>query len=291
MTYFLLLIAVSFAVANGCILHSFDNRDIRNTGDTFFFNGGISIIWVILLTMLSLISKDFVISKGSVFYGCIYGVIICAFLLFKNLSLTSGPVSLTILIGSCPFIMTTLFGVIFMKQDIRIMQIAAILLILVAVFLCISPKKGEKISVKWLLFCLMFFFAGGGVGILYMLFGASDAATEINAMMLCAAITATVLYFVVGTLLNVISKNPMPKIHRSGILFIIACGIASCVYMRLNVYLSTVIPSVIFFPVSNVSVVILSALSGVFLYKERLSRIQSVGMIIGLIALVMCSFA
>ncbi len=290
-TYILLFIAVAFAVINGCILHSFNNRDIRNVGDTFFFNGGISAIWVIILAVFSTVSGDFVISSGSAFYGAIYGVIICSFLLFKNLSLTSGPVSLTILIGSCPFILTTLFGVIFMNQSVNAMQILGIILIIVSLILCISPKKGEKISIKWLILSAMFFLAGGGVGILYMVFGASDSASEINGMMFCAACVAFVLYFLVGFIINLISKKPCPKIHKSGIPFILLCGIASCTYMRMNLYLSTVIPSVVFFPLSNSSVVILSTLSGVILFKEKLSKVQISGMLIGLAALVITGIA
>ncbi len=82
--YFLLCIAVAFAVINGCILHGFANRDIRNVGDTFFFNGGISAIWIVILAFFSAVSGDFKISAGSMFYGVIYGIIICSFLLFKK---------------------------------------------------------------------------------------------------------------------------------------------------------------------------------------------------------------
>ncbi len=290
-TYFLLFIAVAFAVINSCILHSFNNRDIRNVGDTFFFNGGIGAVWIVILGIFSVASGDFVISSGSIFYGAICGVTICSFLLFKNLSLASGPVSLTILIGSCPFILTTLFGVIFMSQDINAMQILGIVMIIISLILCISPQKGEKISVKWLVLSALFLLSGGGVGIIYMLFGASDAASEINGMMFCASCVAFVLYFVAGFIINLINKQPCPKIHKSGIPFILLCGIASCTYMRINLYLSTVIPSVVFFPLSNSSVVILSTLSGMVLYKEKLSKIQLFGMLIGLAALIITGVA
>ncbi len=290
-TYILFLIAVVFTVANACILHKFDNRDIRNVGDIFFFNGGLSIAWILVLSLFSLISGDFRISAGSAFYGTVYGIIICLFLLFKNLALTSGPVSLSTLIGSCPFILTTIYGVIFMNQDINAMQILGMVMIMISLTLCVCPKKGERISGKWLIFSALFFLAGGGVGIIYMLFGASNAATEINGMMLCAACVATVLYFATGLIINASKKSPTPKIYKSGIAFILLSGIASCTYMRMNLYLSTVIPSVVFFPLSNGSVVILSTISGMLLFKERLNKAQILGMIIGLAALVITGIA
>ncbi len=288
LTWILFAVAVMFAVANGCVLHSFADRGIRNTGDTFFFNGGVSTVWIVSLLTFSLVSSDLRFSADSLLYGMIYGVVICSFLLFKNLAVTSGPVSLTTLIGSCPFILTMLFGVLCLGQSINGYQIAGILLILVALCLCVSPQKGGMaFSAKWLIYCSLFFLAGGGVGITYMLFGGSDAATEINGMVLCAAVVATVLYFLVGTVLNAVKGQPAPKIHRSGWKFILLCGLLSCTYMRLNLYLSTVIPAVVFFPVSNGMNVILAAVAGRFLYRERLTRPQLVGIGIGLVAIIL----
>ncbi len=290
--YFLLFVAVAFTVANACVLKQFNNRDIRNTGDIFWFNGGVSVLWICILSAFSLVTNDFELSITSIVFGSIYGVIICMFLLFKNLAVTNGPVALTTLIGSCTFLITTIFGVLYYKQDIKLMQIVGISLIFISLFLCINPKKStQKLTAKWFLFSLIFFLAGGGVGVIYMMFGKSDAAAEINGMMLCAAIVATVLYFLVGAILNGVQKKSCPKIHKSALIFILLSGIATCTYMRMNLYISTVIPSVVFFPVSNGSVVILSAVFGRILFKEKLTKIQVLGMVIGLAALVITGIA
>ncbi len=288
MAYLLMLVSIAFASANSCVLHAFGNRGIRGLGDTFYFNGGIASCWIVLLGLLSLVSGDFAISTGSIMYGCVYGVIICAFLLFKNLALTSGPVSLTMLIGSCPFILTTVFGVAFMKQSVSTLKLVGTAMIIVALVLCLKQdKSGEKkeLSLLWLIYSVAFFLAGGGVGIIYMLFGVSDSATEINAMMLCAAATATLLYFGVGSLIGAKNRE-RPAIHRSGLPFIIACGVASCVYMRMNLWLSTVIPAVIFFPVSNGSLVLITTATSRLLFGERLTKRQLVGMAVGIVAIV-----
>ncbi len=290
--YLLMALSILVSVANGCFLKLFGNRDIKNTGESFFFNGGISIVWILLLSALSIVTNDLTLSKGSLIYGCLYGVIIASFLLFKNLSLTSGPVSLTMLIGSSTFLLTTLFGLA-LGQDVSLLKGIGNILIFCSLFLCLGKSKkgekqgGEKLTAKWFIFCLLFFLAGGGVGIIYMLFGRSDGANEINGMMLTASVTAMVLYFVIGTLLNVIKEQPMPKIHKSGWLYILLCGVASCVYMRLNLFLSTVIPSVIFFPVSNGSMVILSTVCGALFFKERLTVRQWIGMAVGAASIIL----
>jgi len=64
------------------------------------------------------------------------------------------------------------------------------------------------------------------------------------------------------------------------------CGIAGCIYIRLNVSLSKVIPGAIFFPVSNGGMVILSTIMGKILFGEKLKPIQMFGILIGLIAII-----
>lgn len=285
--YLLWAAAIALAVANGCILHAFGNRDMKSRSDLFFFNGGISALWIVLLGGFSLLLGDLRLSPLSAAYGCVYGGIICLFLLFKNLAMTSGPVSLTTLIGSCPFLLTTLFGVAFLGQSINGFQIAGIGLIVVSLLLCVRPGRGEKKpSPRWLLHSAVFFLAGGMVGILYMLFGASSAAGEINGMMLCAAVTACALYALLGLCFGKGAGRPRVRMEKSWAPFILLCGVASCAYMRMNLYLSTVIPSVVFFPVANGAVVIFSTVTGVVLFKERLTPAQLTGMLLGLAALV-----
>ncbi len=292
MSYLLLFVAVAFTVANACVLKQFNNRGIRSNGDVFWFQGGVCVLWIALLSIFSLITNDLQLSKTSIIFGSIYGVIICLFLLFKTLAITSGPVSLTTLIGSCTFIITTFFELIYYKQNIKLMQFIGILLIFVSLFLCINPKKStQKLSGRWFLHSIIFFLAGGGVGVIYMMFGKSDGASQINGMMLCAGVVSAILFFLFGIIINKFKKMPSPKIRKRSFIFIILSGIATCTYMRMNLYLSTVIPSIVFFPVSNGSVVILSAVFGSVLFKEKFTKTQIVGMIIGLIAIVVTGMA
>ncbi len=293
--YLLMTLSILFATANGCFLHMFGNRDIKNMGDQFFFNGGIAVVWAILLGSLSLLTGACTFSATTLLYGCLYGVIIASFLLFKNLAMTTGPVSLSALIGNSTFLLTTAFGAMFLNRMPTALQLTGTVLILVSLFLCLGKGKGEKqekMSATWLLYVFLFFLAGGGVGIVYMLFGNaygagnSPSAADINGMMLIAALTATVLYFLIGLTLNGVKKHPCPRIYKSGLLYILLCGIAGCVYMRLNLYLSTVIPTVIFFPIANGAMVILTALSGVLFFRERLNIKQTVGMAVGALAIV-----
>lgn len=287
MNYLLMTVSIFFAALNSLILRKFKNRTFSTSGDVFFFNGAISIIWIIIMLLWTVFSDDFVFSLPAIFFGIIYGIILCMFLYFKTESLANGPVSLTTLIGSCAFIVATGFGVIYNNETVSISQAIGMALILVSLIMCIFPQKsGEKLTLKWFFFCFMFFLAGGFVGIFYKVFGKSSAKEQVNLMMLCASVTSAILFFLSGILINGIKKEPFPKIKKEALLFILLSGIAGCVYIRLNVSLSKVIPSAIFFPVSNGAMVIISTLAGGILFKEKLNKLQATGICLGLFAII-----
>lgn len=287
MNYLLMAVAIFFAAVNSLILRKFKNRTFKTSGDVFFFNGAISIIWIAIISLWSVISGDFAFSLPSILFGMVYGVILCMFLYFKTESLASGPVSLTTLIGSCAFIIATGFGVIYNNETVSTAQYIGMFLILVSLVMCIFPKKsGEKLTLKWFFFCFMFFLAGGFVGIFYKIFGLSTAKEQVNSMMLSASVTSAVLFFLSGLFINGVKKEKCPTIKKEALIFILLSGIAGCVYIRLNVSLSKVIDSAIFFPVSNGAMVIISTIAGGIMFKEKLNKLQLAGIILGLIAII-----
>lgn len=288
--YVLMAISICLSVLSSCLLRSFSNKKLAsNSGDLFLFNAALSVVWTIILGIWYLASPDSGASPAAFVFGAAYGVIMCAFLFTKTCSLGEGPVSLTTLIGSCAFIIATWFGVIYANEPpVNAVQYIGMALLIVSLILCINPKKsGEKLTLKWFAYAFAFFVAGGFLGIINKMFGKSDVSTEVNAMMLTASIVTAVLFAVVGFLFNKTAGKPNPKIRKGAWFYVIVCGIASCLYQRLNVMLAKEILSVIFFPVSNGSMVLLSTVMGKVLFRENLKPMQIFGIIIGLTAIIM----
>lgn len=69
----------------------------------------------------------------------------------------------------------------------------------------------------------------------------------------------------------------------------LACGVAGCVYNRLNIYLSGAMANAVFFPLFNGGNIILSTLAGWLLFREKLSKMQIVGIACGMAAVVLVS--
>lgn len=279
-----MLFSIVLSVANACFLRAYGGLEMKKP-NVYLFNAGISFVWIMILLALFGIS-DNTWDPVAIFYGAIYGVILFAFLLFKTQAMANGPIALSTLIGSCAFVIATAFGVLYCEETVLPAQLMGMLLLFVSLILCVNPKKSkEKLTVKWMLYSLGFFMAGGGVGILYKMFGKSEANTECETMLLTAAIVSFVIFLTVGFMKSD-KKHELIKPDKKVGIYILLSGIASCSYIRLNLSLSNRIPSVIFFPVSNGGMVILSTIAGTFLFHEKLTKRQFMGIAIGCVAVI-----
>lgn len=288
MEYLLMTVAVLFSVSGNMILHKFGNRSFKTPGDVFLFNAGIGCIWFIVLLAWSVLSGDFIISFGSLIFGVIYGVILCLFLYFKTQSMSSGPIALTSLIGNCAFIVATWFGVVYANESVLPIQLIGMIIIVAALVMCIDPRKSnKKITSSWFIWCIAFFLAGGLLGIFNKVFGKSEYSDEINSMMLIASVISAVLFTAAGFLINKAAHTQKPKFYKESYIYIITCGFVGCIYIRMNLWLAGIIPSVIFFPVSNGANVILSTLFGQVLFKEKLNKVELAGIFVGLFAIML----
>ncbi len=283
-------ISILFAVLNSALLHRFANRDLNNLGDYLLFNGVISAVWSVMLFMLTLISDSFYFDRSTLLFSLIYALILCMFQFFKTMAFSDGPVALTTLISSCAFLITTAYSVCFEHDSIGAGKMLGILLLLVFLVLCIdlqekSDAEKRPISIKWLIWTLLLFAAGGSVGIFYRLFGKSNAATHMNSMMLAASLFSAVFFFIGGICVNHLRDLPSPKLSPKALHYALLAGLTSCVYNRLNFSLANLIPGTIFFPVSNGVMVMLSALIGRFFFDEKLKGRRIVGLLLGTVAI------
>ena len=77
------------------------------------------------------------------------------------------------------------------------------------------------------------------------------------------------------------------RIISKSTIFVIVAGIIIGAVNKINLYLSGVMVSYIFFPIVNGGVIILSSLAAITVFREKLSRNQLIGLLFG-IASVLC---
>lgn len=289
--YILLTISILFAVVNNLLLHSSKTKGFRGIGDILFFNSMVSVVWIIILSVMN---GGADISASSWIWGIIYGSVMGAFLLCKMQALATGPVSITSFIGCSSLLLSTAFGIIYFKESISIIQVLGVAFLLFALFLTIlKGKPDSSASVKseksWPVWCALFFTCSATTGIIFKLHQSSPVRNEVNQMMLAAAITSMVLFLISSLIIQRKVDKTLPRIIPKTWIFVLACGIVSCGYNRLNISLSGMLPSIIFFPVFNGSVILFASLLAALLFREKITKRQMLGIGVGVIALIMVS--
>lgn len=271
MNYFLLAISVFLAVSNNVLYHKLSGMGNYNR---FLFTAVSSLIWLFILLPAGISG----IKSGEIIFGVIYGIVQSLFLFFKMRAMSSGPISITSVVSNCSMLLTTILGIFLFSESVGFFQAVGVACILISVFMCTDAKADMEMSVKWKIYCLCFFVCAASVGIIFKYFSKTNG--NGNNMMIVSAITMVL----VMTGLSFTSAEKM-KLSKSQLLIAFLAGLVSCGYNRLNLFLSGALPSVVFFPIFNGSIVLLCSVTGAVFFKERFSLKQLSGIIIGIIAI------
>lgn len=279
--YYLLGLSVLAASFNSIVLNK---AQVNKKTKIFAFNLIVSLVWCIIL---------FVVSKGSIrlnvqvlFWGIAYGITQALFVLFKTAAMSSGSVSITTLIGNTSLLISVFVSLLIWKETISVIDVLGLCLLLVSIFLCTYKKTEASYTSKWKYYAVFFLIFAAGVGIVFKAFGKSGNLEYCGDMMFVSALVMVICYLVACLFTGGWHlKNAASGEKSKFVIYAIACGSLSCLYNRLNIFLSGSMDAIIFFPVFNGGVVLLSALFSVLLCKEKLAQKQKIGLLIGIIAI------
>ena len=217
----------------------------------------------------------------------------------SNLSaLSIGPWSYTAVINSFSTVITALSGYLFWQEKLSAIKVIGIVLMMGCLCLATATDKTKKkASLKWLLLTLLTSLSTASVGLLQKVHQNSQHKHELSQFLIIAFISSVVFstfaYFVSKRIKKGenTDSNLKDKIFDKKILFlgIAVVGIFMALNNEFNLYLVGTMDSAVFFPIVNGGGLILSVLMSVLLFKEKLSRKQSIGVLLGIIAtLLLC---
>lgn len=325
MQYFFLALSVLAAAANNTMLHLPLLK--RSKVNEFVFNIGVAAVWIVLLFAVNGGVHGF--SPRTALFGLLYGIVLAGFLFCKMQAFANGPVHLTSLVGSSSFILTTVFNAVYWKEKVSGWQIAGILMMLAAVFAITwrphraESDKKQKLTGKWAVYAGAFFFFSALTGIIFRFHQAADAVHTDEMMIFASAVVIAFLGILsAGSFLfkrrrrmnaedcrggdanardggdanardgaDANARDGIPVKRRTLALCALtaACGVAGCVYNRLNIYLSGAMANAVFFPLFNGGNIILSSLAGRIFFREKLSGLQIAGIVCGMFAVILVS--
>lgn len=287
MNYLLLFLATLTSTAKVVTCKKV-GHDSKNSAQTFLSNGVILAVAsaVIFCSLLGNLDSVFGISSFSFWLAVLFSV----FLLFTQsteiFAMNFGSVSMTMMVFTCGFLVPIFYGCIFLDEEISIYQIIGLLVLFVALFLIISPKRGEKFSFIWLILTVFATLGSGTNAIIQKVHQASEFKDELMPFLFYSLLFASVLSF--GAFLVSNKGFKLPESHGSRLgtaVFLTIGGLCVGVLNVLNLSLAGKLPAVIQFPIYSVGSMILSGLAGRFIWGERMSTRKLIGFAVGCVAI------
>ena len=257
----------------------------------FLFNCVVSISCATSLFLISGVPK---ISGFTLMLGILFGLITFVQFVFILMSYEFGPFSYTSVIISLSMVIPALSGYFIWGEKIAPVQIAGMLLMLVCFSLSVDfGKDSKKASGVWFLFVFLAFLTTGFIGIMQKWHQSSEYKDELDGFLTTAFLFSFIfsaLGFIVTVLLQRKRKTLKPiRADLSPLIVILMalCGIFAAANNKLNLYLSGVMDSAVFFPIVNGGGMLLSAMVSLFIFKEKFTRQKWLGIIIGITAVIM----
>ena len=275
----------------GILRNEFCKKELAGNSDLYIFNTTNSLLSAITLLVVATVSGNLCIpSMYTVLMGIVFGMATALCAILSMIALESGPLSYTNVIVSCAMVIPALSGLVLYGEIVSAWQYVGIALMIVS-FICAVDKDNESsgASLKWLLLCLGAFICSGSVGVMQKLHQNSVHKDELG-VFLVIAFAASALFSLAMTFhyrnvrgepITVVRK---PKFRNFAVISLIS-GIGFALVNQINMYLSGVMDAIIFYPVVNGASMILTTAAGIILWKEKLSRRQWFGLVMGGIAI------
>ena len=203
--------------------------------------------------------------------------------IFTMYAIKEGSLSLTSLALSFSLLIPTVFGLIFFDEPLTVWFFIGLgLLILSIVF--INTKGGEiKITFKWFIFVFLAFVGNGACSAVQNSYAKLHNTGSSEFM-----IVALSIVFVSLMVLSLLKEreNIIPTAKNFWYLAIL-CGVANGATNLFVILLSgSDMPASIMYPLISAGCIVLTSLVSIFIYREKLSVLQYIGMVLGIGAIV-----
>lgn len=192
-----------------------------------------------------------------------------------------GSLAVTTLVFSYSLIIPTLYGMLFLGDRLSAAAYIGILLLLLSLFLINAKKTAVTLSAKWLFYVTVAFFGNGLCSTFQKMQQQKFDGKYKNELM----IFSLLLVFLSLLCLSLLDKKK--KDLKTCFFYSIPNGISNGVVNLFVMLLTGSIPNAVLFPCISAGGIVVSFFIAVLIYKERLSKAQTVGYAAGILSVVL----
>ena len=237
-------------------------------------------------------------SLPSFIYAVLYAVFILSCQWFYTAAMKSGGVSICSIVFSMGFIFPTVSGMIFWDEPISALKIIGIITVIPTIILSgLSKNDGEGEpekrgggEISFIIPLLIAMLASGALGILQKVHQMSEYSEERTMMILVAFVLASIISFVFALFAKPEEKSDgdtgSSDLKRK-LLFSVGIGICYGSCNLLNTVLAGMLESAVFFPLLNVSMILLSLLLSIIFFKEKFTKRHLIILLLGILSIIL----
>lgn len=225
----------------------------------------------------------------SILLGILFGICTTAAQYFYMRAMAHGAVSVVTFIYSCGFLLPTFAGTLFWSEPLKLPVIGGCLLLLFAFFLC--GRKTDSVGAKkqrssgCIGYPLIAMICSGLLGVLQKVHQTSAERAETGTFLVIAFLVSALLSAVIALCGKTHQTDEKLPLARVSLLSCI-CGAFVGTANQVNLILSGALPAATVFPITNGGVVVLSALVGHVVFRERLSSSALSGILLGIVSII-----
>ena len=277
----LLLLVVVFVSAQQVTKKGFSGRV---SGGTMTFSAASCVAALVVFLITS--GGKLVFSTEYLGYSALFAVSYGAAVVFGVLAIQTGPLSLTSLLTSFSLLIPTFYGIFVLHEPVSVTLYVGLALLLVALVLINLEKKGEKkqITLRWVVYVLLGFVGNGACSTVQKVQQLAQNGAYKSEFMIAALIMAILAMSVCALLME---RGAIRESLKKGVAFYIPCGLANGIVNFLVIVLAARMDASVMFPVISGGGIVLAFLISILFYKEKLSRWQILGSVLGLVSVVL----
>jgi drug/metabolite transporter (DMT)-like permease len=237
------------------------------------------LIGTLLFLVLGLVS-GFSWHFYTMLFGAIYGISLCISMHTGFKALSIGPMALTSVIASFSLIIPFVFGIAFWNESLTGLKFIGIIFLLISILL-INIKKENGFSAKWLFYALITLLSNGICSVIQKMHQVKFPSLYKTEFMFWALLCVSIVLLITHNAKR--NKKTPLKFSLLGTF----SGVANCLANYIVLYLSSTENASVLFPIVAIANIIAVWIIGIFFFKERLRLLQTVGLFIGVISIVL----
>ena len=229
-------------------------------------------------------SKGLDFNTGLIPYSALFALSYILGTVFALEAISCGSLSLTALLISYSLLLPTVYGLVFLKDTVGRWFIPGFILLVISLFLTNAKSEKVRINFKWVIFATLASIGNGMCSVSQKMQQVRfEGAHKNEFMILALSIVAT--FLLVYSLIK--ERRQMTGFIKAGWKESILCGLANGVVNMLVMVLSDTMPASLLFPLISGGGILITHLVARFYYKEKLSKMQTVGFMIGLASVIL----